>query len=251
MSLEWAHAECLGQREGLVIAVSSLIGLWGLAPRRNFAQEAQGIRLVRAFLTCSGECQCALGEGVRLLQAAGQQMCFPQGEATERLEACHVRCRSLFHRLREQRHSIGDASGQGIRCPQGRSHPRDKEREVRFLTDAHGPFEPGKGSVQVALAEEQETDSIRGPHETAGVRNCFRNLQPFFPERTALSECAQLSMARGEEGKGLHIGQIGLTEAFTALCTVEGRHGLPEAVDRLSIATLGPVCCAKKRFAKA
>jgi hypothetical protein len=73
------------------------------------------------------------------------------------------------------------------------------------------------------------------------VRNCLSNLQPFFPERTTLSEAAQLSMARGEEGKGLHIRQIGLTEAFTALWTVEGRDSLLEAVDRLSIATLGPV----------
>jgi hypothetical protein len=81
-------------------------------------------------------------------------MGFTQGERTERLKACHVRCLSLFHRLREQCHSVGDASGQGVRCPQGRSHPGNKEREVRLLTDAYGPFEPREGVRQVTMAKE-------------------------------------------------------------------------------------------------
>ena len=147
----------------------------------------------------------------------------------------------LFHRRREQRHGVGDASGQGIRCPQGRSHPGDKEREVRFLTDAHGPFKQGKGPGQVALAEGQETDPIRGPHEAAGVRHCLSNLQPFFPEPPALSEHAQFTMTGGEVGQGLHRGHIGLPEALPALGTVEGRNSLPETVDGPSIVPLGLV----------
>ena len=107
------------------------------------------------FLVRTGERQRPLGEGVRLLQAAGQQMRFSQRETTQRLKACHVRGPGLFHRLRQQRHGVGDASGQDIRCPQGRSHPGDKERQVRFLTDAHGPFEQGQGPGQVALAQGQ------------------------------------------------------------------------------------------------
>ena len=55
--------------------------------RRNVAEEAQGIRLVAAFLVRTGERQCALGEGLRLLQAASQHLCLPQGETTERLKA--------------------------------------------------------------------------------------------------------------------------------------------------------------------
>jgi hypothetical protein len=59
----------------------------------------------------------------------------------------------LCHRLREQRHGVGDAPGQGIRSTQGRSHPRDLEREVRLVTNAHGPFEQGKRPGQIALPE--------------------------------------------------------------------------------------------------
>ena len=54
------------------------------------------------------------------------------------------------------------------------------------------------------------------------MRHCLSNLQPFFPEHTALSKHAQLGMTGGEEGQGLHRGHIGLTEALTALGTVEG-----------------------------
>jgi hypothetical protein len=58
--------------------------------------------------------------------------------------AHYFHCRCLFHHLREQRHSIGDTPGQGIRRAQGRSHPEEKDWEVRFLTDACGPFERGR-----------------------------------------------------------------------------------------------------------
>ncbi len=41
-----------------------------------------------------------------------------------------------------------------------RSHPLDKETEIRFLTDADSPFEEEQGLVLVALAEGQQTDAI-------------------------------------------------------------------------------------------
>ena len=238
---ERAHAELLGQGEGLAVVGFGLLALRRLAPRRNLAEEAQGIRLVAAFLVLTGERQRALGEGVRLLQAAGQQLRLPQGETTERLIACHFRCRGLFHRLREQRHGVGDAPGQGIRRTQGRSHPGEKEREVRVLTDAHGPFEQGERPGQVALAEGQQTDPPRGQHEAPGVSHRLGNPQPFFPEGPALGERAQLGMAPGEVGTGEHGGQDDLTEALVAPRPVEGRHGLPEAVDRPTIVALGLV----------
>ena len=110
------------------------------------------------FLVLPGEHQRALGEGLRLLQAAGQHLCLPQGETTARLIAYHFRGHALFQRLREQRHGVGDAPAQGIRRAQGRSHPWEIEREVRLVTDAHGPFEQGERPGQVALAEGQQTD---------------------------------------------------------------------------------------------
>src|SRR5439155_22723242 len=73
-------------------------------------------------------------------------------------------------------------------------------------TDAHGAFEQGECSGQVALAEGQQTDPVIGPHEAAGVRHRFGNLQPFFPKTTALSEHPPLGMARGEESPGLRGG---------------------------------------------
>ena len=52
--LERAHAEFFGQGEGLVVVGCSLRDIRGLAPRRNLAQEAQGIRLVAASLMRTG-----------------------------------------------------------------------------------------------------------------------------------------------------------------------------------------------------
>ena len=109
------------------------------------------------------------------------------------------------------------------------------------MTDAHGPFEQGERPVQVALAEGQQTDPPRGPHEAPGVSNRLGNPQPFVPEGTALSKRAQLGMARSEPGTGDHGGQEDLTEALAAPRPVEGRHGLPKAVDRPTIVALGLV----------
>src|SRR5882724_10911400 len=168
-----------------------------------------------------------------------------QRETTQRLKACHVWCHGLFHRLRQQRHSVGDASGQGIGCAYGRSHPRDEDTKVRFPTDAYGPFEHRDGRVQVTLAEGQQTEPVRGPHEAARMRNCFRNLQSFFPKRTALSEHAEFGVTHGEEGQGLHRRQSGLTMTLTALFTRKRCDGLPEAIDPLPTITLSPVSCTK------
>ena len=88
VGLERAHAQFLGQGEGLAVV--------GLRLRRSsegsrcaaiVAEEAQGIRLVATFLVLAGVRQRLRGEGVRLLQAAGQQLRLPQGETTERLIA--------------------------------------------------------------------------------------------------------------------------------------------------------------------
>ena len=86
VGLERTHAEFLGQGEGLAVVGFGLLNLRGLALRRNVAEEAQGIRLVAPFLVRTGKRQRPLGEGVRLLQTASQQLRLPQGETTERLE---------------------------------------------------------------------------------------------------------------------------------------------------------------------
>jgi hypothetical protein len=158
VSQERAHAEFIGEGEGVPVVGFCQRALQRLAPRRNVAEEAEGIRLVAPFLVLMGECQGTLGEGMRLLRAAGQQMRLTQGETTERLKTTHVRCHGLFHCLCEQRHGFGNASAQDIRRTQGPGRPREKEREVRVLTEAYSLFEQGEGLSEVALAEGQQAD---------------------------------------------------------------------------------------------
>ena len=88
---ERAHAEFVGQGEGLLVVGYGQIALRRIAPCGDLAEEPQRIRLVAQLLVRTGECQRPLGEGVRLLQATGQQMRFSQRETTQRLKACHVR----------------------------------------------------------------------------------------------------------------------------------------------------------------
>ena len=56
--------------------------------------------------------------------------------------------------------------------------------------------------------------------------------QPFVPELAPLGEVSQLGMAPGEEYTGLHGRQEDLTAALAAPRPVNGRYGLPQAVDR-------------------
>ena len=107
------------------------------------------------LLVLTGKCQRALGEGLCLFQTASPQLRLAQGKMTEGLIAYHVPDSSLFHRLREHWQGVGDAPAEGVRCPQGRSHPGEKSWEVCVLTEAHGPFELWESSGQVALAEEE------------------------------------------------------------------------------------------------
>jgi hypothetical protein len=77
VGLERTHAEFVGQGEGLAVVGYGLIACRRLTLRCNLAQEAQGIRLVAAFLVRTGEYQCLLGEGLRLLQAASEHLRLP------------------------------------------------------------------------------------------------------------------------------------------------------------------------------
>src|SRR5262245_25048532 len=93
----------------------------------------------------TGECQCLLGEGVRLLQAASQHLRLSQGEVTERLLVYSFDRHRLFQRLRQQRHSIGDTPTQSVCRTQGPSVDTEIAQEARVLTDVQGPFEQGEG----------------------------------------------------------------------------------------------------------
>jgi hypothetical protein len=137
------------------------------------------------------------------------------------------------------------APRQGVCRPQRPSHLRKIGWDVRLLTEVHGPLEPRERSGQVALAEGPQAHPPRGSHEARGVIDRLGDPGPFVPKGPALGERPQLGMALGEVGTRYHGGQEELTEALAAPRPVEGRHGLPEAVDGPPIVTLGPVDVAE------
>src|SRR5262249_46672064 len=98
---------------------------------------------------------------------------------------------------------------------------------------------------QVTLAERQHTNPPRGKHQASGVSSRLGNPEPFFPKGTTLREHTQLSMAPGEVGAGKYGRQESPAEALVAPRPVEGRHGLPEAVDRPTIVALALVGLAE------
>jgi hypothetical protein len=67
MGLERAHAQLLSQGEGLAVESFGLLGLWGLALRRNVAKEAQGVSFLAPIPIGLSESQGALCLGVRLV----------------------------------------------------------------------------------------------------------------------------------------------------------------------------------------
>ena len=82
---EWTHPQFVSQGEGLAVVGFGLLDLRGsrcaaISPRRRRAYAWWP----RSWYV-TGERQRPLGEGVCLLQAAGQQLRLPQGETTERL----------------------------------------------------------------------------------------------------------------------------------------------------------------------
>jgi hypothetical protein len=68
--------------------------------------------------------------------------------------------------------------------------------------------------------------------------NGLGNPEPFFPESETFGERSKFGMARGKNGTGEHRGQQINTEALVLPRPLEGCHGLPEAVDRLTIVAL-------------
>jgi hypothetical protein len=102
MGLERAHAELVGEDEGLTVMGGGLIDVRRSAMRGDLAKETQGIRLVGTFLALTGERQCLLGEGVRFLHVASQCLPLPEGEGIEHLMLGCVLGNRLFQRLHEQ-----------------------------------------------------------------------------------------------------------------------------------------------------
>ncbi len=57
VGVERVHAECIGEREGLVAMDFRWLARRRLAPHSDLAEEVQGIRLIAPFLMRTGERQ--------------------------------------------------------------------------------------------------------------------------------------------------------------------------------------------------
>ena len=77
VGLERAHAEIVGEGEGLAVMGGGWLALRGITPRGDLTEETQGTRFVAAFLVRTGERQRPLGEGVRRLQVASKHLRLP------------------------------------------------------------------------------------------------------------------------------------------------------------------------------
>ena len=106
----------------------------------------------------------------------------PSGATTERL-LYRVLCSGLLQRLREQRHGLGNAPGQGIRRPQGRSHrgkQAGRSRPGRCPRPVRARGVPWAGRLGGGLADRSRTRPTLG----SGVSNRLGDPEPLFPEGT-------------------------------------------------------------------
>ena len=122
MGLERAHAQLLGQGEGLAVVAGGGLDLWGRLARRALAQEPQGPGLVAALLILAGEIDSLHGAFVRVFQAARQQIRLAEAGDHGRQRPRSAPGDRLLHPLFHQRQTRGDTPIQGIRQAQGCGH---------------------------------------------------------------------------------------------------------------------------------
>jgi hypothetical protein len=111
MGRERPHPQLLGQGEGFPIVGFGSSTCWRVAPRLEPAEEAQGVRLMAPLLVRTGERQCALGVGERLIQMTGERLGLPEWETTKGLEVGSSHRHALLEHLREQQYGVGDTPG--------------------------------------------------------------------------------------------------------------------------------------------
>jgi hypothetical protein len=72
--LERAHAQRLGQGEGLVVMGFSLLDIWGIVMRSDLAEEPECVRLMSAVLAVTGERESTPGKLDCFIQAPSQEI---------------------------------------------------------------------------------------------------------------------------------------------------------------------------------
>src|SRR5262245_30424347 len=105
---EGAHAELVGQSEGLAVVGLGPVALRRIPPRGDFADKAQGICVGSTLLVIAGEVEGTLSTFECVLHAASQQIRLAQTSET-------MAPASIRGGLLQQRQSLSNAPGQGIR----------------------------------------------------------------------------------------------------------------------------------------
>ena len=82
--LERAHAQLLGQGEGLAVVAGGRLALSGRLARRALAEEPQRPGLVAALLVLAGELDSLRGTLARVFQAASQQIRLAEADDRRR-----------------------------------------------------------------------------------------------------------------------------------------------------------------------
>ena len=86
MRLQRAHAQFLGEGEGLTVVGGGLVEVWGLATHGALAEESQRMHLVAASCVGAGELKETFGERTRLVHAADEEQGLAQLGEHERME---------------------------------------------------------------------------------------------------------------------------------------------------------------------
>ena len=214
VGLERAHAEFLGQGEGLAVVGCSGFDLWRLVVRRNLAEEPQGVGFVAPFLMGSGELQGVLRLGVRLVQPAGQQIRLAQPDHPERMVEHETHRHGLLDRLLQQRQGLGGPSGERIGRPQGAATQGTASRMCAHLREVEGPFEHGDGLGKLPLAQQPKANGPIRQDTAVGVIGGLGDPHPFLCRRPPFGEGAALGKVAGEEAAGKHGGQPRQAEAL-------------------------------------
>ena len=111
VGLERAHAEFLGQGEGLPVVMFGRLDLRGVLMGGDLPEEPQGPRLVAPLLMGTGEVEGTPSELDRLLHAAGQQIGLAHIAHPQRLTAHGPHRGTPLLRLLQQRQGLGDTAG--------------------------------------------------------------------------------------------------------------------------------------------
>ena len=158
MGLERAHAQLLGQGQGLTVRDFGLLDIRRIVMRSDLAEESVDPRLVSPFFVRSGEIEGTLRAPDCIIRSLGEFICLTEPGDLERMPAQDSHGSGLFHRLFQERYGIGNASGQGIRSAQRRRDHREPVWVVPGLEEGEGPFEHGDGLEEFPLAEVKSAD---------------------------------------------------------------------------------------------